>query len=405
MLSSCCSYLEDTIGKLLQLLPRTPYTPTQLLHDTAADLDLPPEVVALQHQELDMLFQTALGSKITCKPFHHLMDRLRRHLAASDQGNQGVQQSSEQLTPQQEQLVSGSAFQHVLQTSAGVSQQLRALRQLLGPEVAHAAVQTTPQLLEVPPAAVQASLQWLQQQLGLSPVAAMLLAEQQGGVLLLSTPRLEQNYSNLCYLLQQLVGWRLRQVHSMLYNAPDLLTSDSQQLARNWQQIQRLSRRRQRWLRELAAAEAPLLSAVLSCQRRQLLMLQYTAEAGALKDKSLMQMLRMDYVDFVRACPSYRTWRSMAPGRWRFVATSGGLRGPSRIQASSSESSSGWQGDKTQSIGASIPAEQTLDAASNSHGSQGYTPLKSPQKVLAVDSLQRPVLVQVGSLRPPDRLA
>lgn len=382
---------------MLQLLPRgsTP-DPTQLALDTAADLDLPPEVIALQYQELGSLFQACLGTWVTQKPFHYLVQRLRRR---------PQQQYHQQQPPLQD-----SAFKQVLETSVGVSDQLNSLKQLLGPELTHSAVQHTPELLDTPVAQVQASLQWLQHQLQLSPVAAMLLAEQQGQLLQQPTAVLEQKYSNICYLLQQLVGWRLQQVHSLLYNSPEQLIKDSQRLASNWQRVQRISKKRLAWMKELAAAEGPLVTAILSCNRRQMLMLQYAVETGDLKGKGLLQALRMDYADFVRICPEFRLWRSTAPGRWKIVETIGSARG---TNSSAEQSTTAMNLPGVAGSSGSAAASQQVDTAytaedrgASSRNKQADAAAMKPyRKVLAVDKLNRPVLVQLGELGPYDRLA
>lgn len=322
-----------------------------------------------------------------------------------------------------QQRSTGSAFAQVLQTSAGITEQLEVLKQLMGAELAHAAVSNTPQLLDAPAAHVHASLQWLQHQLRLSPVAALLLAEQQGQVLLYPVARLEQNYSNICYLLQQLVGWRLQQVHSLLCNAPELLIRNSQQLATNWQQVQQLSRKRLSWMKELAAAEGPLLTVVLSCNRRQLLMLQYTADSGELKGRGLLQILRMEYADFVKLCPGFRTWRSLAPGRWRIVEVWGGATS-SRDDVNNAVKLSASRGSLLGPMNAVAAANGATDkepiaervTAGSSNSSKGGSSssssriassleMKPVRKVLAVDKFNRPVLMQVGELGPYDRLA
>eukprot|EP00878_Enallax_costatus_P012149 GHUV01012686.1.p1 GENE.GHUV01012686.1~~GHUV01012686.1.p1 ORF type:complete len:554 (+),score=180.02 GHUV01012686.1:1134-2795(+) len=395
-------HLEFTVKKLLQLIPRSSApSPTQLVLDTAADLDLPAEIVALQYQELGSLFKACLGTWITQRPFHHLVQRLRRR------SQWQPQQQQQQPQQQQQQPVFDSPFKQVLDASAGVSEQLSALKQLLGPELTHSAVLHTPELLDAPVAQVQASLQWLQHQLRLSPVAAMLLAEQHGQVLQQPVARLEQNYSNLCYLLQQLVGWRWQQVHSMLYNTPVLLVKDSQLLASNWQSVQRISKKRLPWMKELAAAEAPLLTSILNCNRRQMLMLQYAAETGDLKSKGLLQILRMEYADFMRICAGFRTWRSMGPGRWRIVeaSSSAGTSGGNSEQRNDSNNlPEVTQSAERAAVSQQRHADEQVHAiSSNQEGAAAV--MKPYRKVLAVDRLNRPILVQVGELGPYDRLA
>lgn len=373
-------HLEASIGRLLQLLPGI--SPTQLILDTAADLDLPPEVLALQYQELDMLFTASLGSHISAAPFHHLLQRLRSRSSSSS----GVQQEVAG-----DAATSFSAFQQVLQTSANVSLQLQSLAAYLGPELAHTAVQAAPQLLDVPAEQLQASLQWLQQQLRLSPVAAMLLAGGFGELLLLPAGQLQHNYVNSRYLLSQLLGWQVQQVRTMVCNSPQLLVADSQQCALNWQKVQRLARRRLAWLKELSAAGARLVTLVLCAQQVQLVKLQYAADTGDLAGYGIGQVLEMEYADFVAACPGFRTWRAMAPGRWTYFRASG----------------SGGRGDAANS-------GSIVDAAGKAGGSGGGGAADSrsaaagvdmQHQVLAVDKSGRPLLVAVGELGPFDRLA
>jgi hypothetical protein len=365
--------LQKTITRLLQLLPAA--NPSQLLLDTAADLDLAPEVLALQYQELDMAFQASLGSHITAKPLHHLLQRLRRSTSSSQQ-HEG----------------SRSAFQQMLQTSAGLTEQLQGLAGLLGPELTHAALQETPELLDASLDQAQLNLIWLQRQLGLSPVAAMLLAGSCGQLLLLPPEQLAAHYAGLRHLLQQLLGWRQQQLHSTLCNVPQLLMMQPQQCAGAWQRIQQLARRRLAWLKELSAAEAPLVTSVLCAQRMQLAMLQYAAETGDLGRRDLAEVLRIPYVEFVTACPGFRTWRAMAPGRWRFEAAAATSR--ERNRADDADSGSG--------AAAAADAGQGADVNRTSANSGDLL----QRRVLAEDASGRPVLVAVGGpLGPFDRLA
>jgi hypothetical protein len=342
-------------------------------------MDLPAEVLALQYQELDMAFQASLGSHITAKPLHHLLQRLR-----SSQPQEG----------------SRSAFQQMLQTSAGLTEQLQGLAGLLGPELAHAALQEAPELLDASLDQAQLNLMWLQRQLGISPVAAMLLAGSCGQLLLLPQEQLAAHYADLRHLLQQLLGWRQQQLHSVLCNVPQLLVAQPQQCAAAWQRIQQLARRRLTWLKELSAAEAPLVTIVLCAQRMQLAMLQYAADTGDLGRRELTEVLRMPYVEFVTACPGFRTWRAMAPGRWRFEAAGAASMRENRT------------GDADSGTAAAADEDDDDDDDDDDEG-QGAD-LKRPsagsdvlqRRVLAEDASGRPVLVAVGGpLGPFDRLA
>jgi hypothetical protein len=381
----CCSYLQEHVTRLLQLLPYA--NPTQLVLNTAADLDLPPEVLALQYQELSMAFQATLGTHITAKPFHHLLQRLRHSSNTSSQ------------QPQQQQPGTASAFQHVLQTSAGLTELLQQWGSLLGPELAHAALQDTPQLLDASIDRAQVNLRWLQQQLGLSPVAGMLLAGSCGQLLLLPPEQLAANYASLRYLLQQLLGWRRQQLHSALCNVPQLLVMQPQQCAGAWQRVQQLARRRIAWLQELSAAEAPLVTSVLAAQRMQLAMLQYAADTGDLGGRGLGQVLQLQYVEFVSSCPGFRTWRAMAPGRWRFEA----VRAASRDNSSAGNGSSeivAAGGAAATGAAAEVAEAEGLSRTGAVAGSG------LQRRVLAEDASGRPVLVAVGGpLGPFDRLA
>jgi hypothetical protein len=383
-----CRFLKSQIARLLQLLPSA--NATQLLLDSAADLDLPPEVLALQYQELDMVFQNTLGSHITAKPFHYLLTRLR--LSSSN--------SSSSSKQQQQQIGTSSAFQQVLQTSAGLCQQLQQFADILGPELAHSALQETPQVLDASLDRAQANLRWLQQQLRLSPVAAMLLAGNCGQLLLLPIEQLAANYASLRYLLQQLLGWRQQQLHSALCNVPQLLVMQPQQCAGAWQRVQQLARRRIAWLQELSAAEAPLVTSVLTAQRMQLMMLQYAGDTGDLAGRSLNQVLQLQYVDFVSKCPGFCTWRAMAPGRWRFEAVRTAGRDGSGLQDSSSAAGIAGEG--------AAAATEAIDEASGFCSRNRGAALggELQRRVLAEDASGRPVLVSVGGpLGPFDRLA
>eukprot|EP00879_Flechtneria_rotunda_P010232 GHRR01010698.1.p1 GENE.GHRR01010698.1~~GHRR01010698.1.p1 ORF type:complete len:542 (+),score=183.51 GHRR01010698.1:54-1679(+) len=401
VLSYDARFLETAITKLVRLLPNS--NPTQLVLNTVADLDLPAEVIALQYQELNSLFLNVLGSHLTAKPFSHLLQRLRqcqqqqtvaRHPAVQPQG-QLVRHIPIKAVPITDALqqhhtpaVHDSSFKQLMETSAGVADQLAALQDLLGPELAHAAVQTTPQLLDTPIQQVRCNLQWLQAQLRLSPVAAMLLAEQHGKVLIEPPTLLEYNYRNLCYLLQQLLGWRLQEVHTLLYNEAQLLQMDSQQLAGRWQRVQKASRKRIAWMQELAKASASLVAAVLTCQPWQLSILQFVADTNDLKGKSLQQVFNMGYVDFVTSCPGFRSWRAMAPGRWKIVDSKN-----SRVRLI----------DGTQ-LGSDMSAADSLGGSMSVQDWALDAP-RLKKKVLAVDELDRPILMQVGQRGPYDRLA
>lgn len=247
-------------------------------------------------------------------------------------------------------------------------EQLTLLAEVLGPEVVHAAVSKCPQLLDAEPARILANLQWLQQQLKLSPVAVLLLAQKAGAVLLLPSSVLRARYSNLCYLLLQLLGWKLPQVHTLLCSAPQLLSVESASLAHNWQFVQGLARRRSMWLEELVASDQALVIAVLGAGHQQLQQLRYAAEARELQGQRLVYVLRKPYVDFVFACPGFRVWRGLMPAekqKWSLVDS-----------------------------GCIVVPEV--------HGSS-----KQPQQqgtVLAVDTKGKPVLIQKGALGPSHRL-
>lgn len=405
VLPPLCRFVRDVLQQLLQLLPSTP--PTQLLLDSLADLDLPPEIVALQHQEADAVFRSSLGAHVTPKAFHHILQRWRQqhqgqwqqpsgqldgtsnpgklpasvqqwHWPVGQSDTAGVtpqRQQQQQLQEQQysqaapvEQAAAEADPGPTLQQLGPLLEQLAALTEVLGPEVVHAAVGSTPELLDADPAGVLANLQWLQQQLRLSPVAAVLMAETAGHVLLLPSSVLEARYSNVCYLLLQLLGWKLRQAHTLLCNAPQLLGFESARLASNWQLVQQLARSRSAWLEELANASPSLVVAVLSAEQRQLQQLRYAAEARELQGLGLAQVLRKEYVDFVHACPGFRVWRCLVPAerhRWSVVEA-----------------------------GCIVVPDPVLGAQDRRHLG----------KVLAADKRGQPVLVQVGDFSPSDRL-
>jgi hypothetical protein len=375
--------------QLVQLLPGVP--PTQLLLDTAADLDAPPEILALQHQEADAAFLASIGAHVTPAALHHVMQRWRQQQheqwqlgiqddAAADAGAAQQWQWPAALTAARQHgepggsaaapPAAGDGGAHAAGTmrTRPLLEQLMLLSEVLGPEVVHAAVSKCPQLLDAEPAGILANLQWLQRELRLSPVAALLLAQKAGKALLLPSSILKARYSNLCYVLLQLLGWKLRQVHTLLCSAPQLLSAESASLAHNWQFVQGLARRRSMWLEELAAADQALIIAVLGASHRQLQQLQYAAEARELQGQRLVHVLSKPYVDFVFACPGFRVWRGLMPAekqRWSLVES-----------------------------GCIVQPEV--------HGSN-----KQPQQqgtVLAVDTKGKPVLIQVGALGPSDRL-
>lgn len=179
---------------------------------------------------------------------------------------------------------------------------------------------------------------------------------------------LEARYSNLCYLLQQLLGWRLRQVHTLLCNAPQLLACDSARLASNWQAVQQLARRRSSWLEELAGASQSLVVTVLSAKQHQLQQLRYAADARELQGYGVVQVLRLDYTDFLHMCPGFRVWRGLVQAEQRR-----------------------W----------SLVEEECIVSHDSITAGQ---PMHQHGKVLAVDGRGQPTLIKMGTLGPYDRL-
>lgn len=355
-------HVLQTLSQLLMLLPGHP--PTQLLLNTLADLDLPSEILALQHQEADAAFKDSLGAHVTPNALHNILQRWR-------QQQQQQQPEAGALGSAAASAVAGQSRSAAMSARQPLRQQLLELAEVLGPEVVCAAVEQAPALLSADPAAVMANLQWLQQQLQLSPVAALLLAEAAGEVLLLPRSMLEARYSNLCYLLQQLLGWRLQQVHTLLCNAPQLLSYESARLSSNWQLVQQLARRRSLWLEEVVAGTSQsLVVAILSAEYRQLQQLRYAAEAREMQGKALVQVLKKDYVSFVLACPGFRVWRGLAPAdrqRWSLVED-----------------------------GSCLVVAASLSTSSQTQGGGG--------RVVAADARGQPILIQLGDLSPSDRL-
>lgn len=402
-------FLQHRIDRLLQLVPKV--HPTKIVMDTMADLQhVPVEVVALQYQEFDLLFNSTLGTHISGAPFHYLMQQQQQQ-QQHHQAGQELQIEAAAVANQtavQTRLLAGLPAVNFgpqeqqewtiqqMHAQDGIAKQLLLLKQLLGAELAHAAVHNTPNLLAAPIQQIETNLQWLQWQLRLSPVAAMLLAQQHGSVLLLPPTQLQSNYSNLCYLLQQLLGWRIQQVHTLLYNSPQLLTASSKTLASNWQTAQWCCRRRSAWARELAAASPTLVTDVLTGQQHQLLMLQYAADTGDLRRHSMIHILHdTPYVDFVVKCPGFRLWRAMGLGRWR-------LEFGAAQTAATAFGRTGGIGSNGDVL--SGDAQSAVDVSSHIHpgADAGMEPPRD--SVLARDALNRPVLVQVGQLGPNDRL-
>lgn len=384
---------------LMRLLPG--HAPTQLLLNVLADLDVPSEILALQHQEVDAAFRATLGSHMTPTAFHHVLQHTWRRQQHEQEQRQlqagGPSIATPRASEQQQQQLWPAAMPNmpqqqvpdgVLQVSsspatagtAGVThggggrsthhlrEQLTGLAQVFGPEVVHTAVCNTPELLDVQPTSLLPNLQWLQQQLQMSPVAAVLLAETAGAVLMLPNSVLEARYSNLCYLLQQLLGWRLRQVHTLLCNAPQLLACDSARLASNWQAVQQLARRRSSWLEELAGASQSLVVTVLSAKQHQLQQLRYAADARELQGYGVVQVLRLDYTDFLHMCPGFRVWRGLVQAEQRR-----------------------W----------SLVEEECIVSHDSITAGQ---PMHQHGKVLAVDGRGQPTLIKMGTLGPYDRL-
>ncbi len=200
---------------------------------------------------------------------------------------------------------------------AGVPQQLAELCTLLSPELVHVSLASQPALLDVQTAVPAAALRWLQAQLGLTPAAALLLAGRTAPQLLLTAPeQLADAYVQLRYLLRELLGWQRQAAHTLMCNAPGLLLAPPAAPATAWAQAMAAARRRRSWLTQLSAPPAPLVADVLTACRRQLLQLVCAAETGTLPRAGLRDVLRMEYADYVAACPEYRMWRAAAPGRW-----------------------------------------------------------------------------------------
>jgi len=183
-------------------------------------------------------------------------------------------------------------------------------------------------------------------------------------------------------------------VHSLVCNAPQLLAADSKVLAGAWQRAQQCARRRLAWTEELAAAGPTLVTCVLDCRQHQLMMLQYAAETGDLRSKSMLHILAdMSYVDFLGVCPGFRAWRSIAPGRWRSVAAGAGGTGSLDGARSAVSSFQPQVSHSRPAANESVHQQQQQQQQQQQHG-----------LILAADALNQPVLVRIGALNAYDRL-
>jgi hypothetical protein len=397
LLRDVCRHVLDTLQRLLQLLPPGScwphHQPTALLLNTLRDLDLPPEILAVQQQELDAAFMAALSCRVRPAMFHHLTQRWRRQQrGSSDQQQQQPGDARPTLfgagTAGPLVSSSGGRPSPAAGEPAHLGAQLQSLRDLLGPELAAAALDATPSLLDAPPSQLAGNLWWLQTTLALTPAAALLLAEAAGGLLLLPLPVLQARHSNIVYLLQQLLGWRLRAAHSLLCNHPRLLLLPSARLAARWQRAQQLARRRGAWLRELAGGEAGMVAAVLGARPRQLQQLRYAADAQELRGWGLGQVLRLPYVDLLRLCPGFTVWRGLAPAE----------QPPRCSLVEEEEEKEGEEAEDGGAAGGSV----CRVVAGAAGGAAGRPPRG---RVLAADARGQPVLIQLReTLGPHDRL-
>jgi hypothetical protein len=118
----------------------------------------PRELLAVQHGEWDLAYQAATGMHLPPALFAHLLRS--GPMASGDAAAPAPPPAGPAPTP-----APAGAASISWRSSSQVAQSLTQLAAVLGPELAHAALSSTPALLEVPADELRARLSWLQRQL------------------------------------------------------------------------------------------------------------------------------------------------------------------------------------------------------------------------------------------------
>lgn len=266
------SELEPDARQLLRLLPSQP--PTQLLLATLSQLPhRSPESIALAISSLEPAVRRVLGSGLTGP----LLDEL---LLCMDQGISSSTSSSGRSSSGR-----GSSRRGHNGSTAWLEERLAGIAALLGPELAHGALQLAPGLMRVSQEDLAARMgaisELLQQQ---QPVDAALLAGRHAQLLLLAPERLFEVGEELRDALGEWLGWpRGKALHFMVWN-PHVLVEAAQQplgglenrgagvkggpsaldsMGMHWEEVRRLAARRERWKAAIGRARYPLVAAAL----------------------------------------------------------------------------------------------------------------------------------------------
>lgn len=188
------------------------------------------------------------------------------------------------------------------------------LSNLLGPELAYAALSGHPQLLDSQPDELQRTLTWLGKRLGTDGLAntlAGLPADTLGRLLAAPDWQLTTVDAALQQQLETWLGWGSREQRALLRRAPGLLLLDQQQLCSSWRWVQAAGRR-VRWRGELEQPTLPLVAAVLQAKPEAVMRLLFLLRWPAVLRVGLQQVLAMHTTTFLQRAPGYLAWYNRA---------------------------------------------------------------------------------------------
>ncbi len=322
--------LRQGVQALLALLPQ--YDGTTMLRAALPELQLQPQLLALQYMELQELFAFAFDANLPPAVFSYLAR------AAAGGGGGGGEVSSRtgagapaasaasapsaaaapaaaaaaaaEEQQQDEELAGAAAPRDV----ASIQARLAALVQGFGREVAYVALGATPQLLALPPQALRRRHAELAALLRLDGVRALYLLQQHGALLLLPLAAARARHA----ALGPAIGWPQEEGARLARHDPGLLLQESGVLAAKWARLRQLGAARRQWARELGAGGLAFASDVLRAGEEEYDRLEYLSAAGLRQGARLRQVLGESAEEFGVACPRFRRWRVLrAEGRGR----------------------------------------------------------------------------------------